>query len=246
MVIDTNKEIRRAVDTGKTTMGVRESEKNILNGKSKLILMSENIPADVFERIESLCTTSEIALYKYKGTSISLGAVCGKPFPIAVMSIEDTGKSKVLELLKWPFSDNVDNMKISNEEILYINALSNASHVTAKDCIIENKVICFLVNGKDLGKAIGKNAHVVKNLSFKLKKNVEIFGYYKEVKEFIKKAFNNVKIEGIELKEKDESKEVLISVDFENKRKILSNRKRMDRIKKILERNYKVTGVRIK
>ena len=137
-------------------------------------------------------------------------------------------------------------MKISNEEILYINALSNASHVTAKDCLIEEGVISFLVNGKDLGKAIGKNALVVKNLSFKLKKNIEIFGYFKEVEEFIKKAFHNVKIDGIEIKENDGSKEVLLSVDFENKRKILSNRKRMNRIKKILERNYKVTGVRIK
>ena len=66
------------------------------------------------------------------------------------------------------------------------------------------------------------------------------------MEEFIKKAFHNVKIDGIEIKENDGSKEVLLSVDFENKRKILSNRKRMNRIKKILERNYKVTGVRIK
>lgn len=101
MSIDTNKEIRRAVDTGKTIMGVRESEKNILNGKSKLVIISDNIPNDVLERIENLCKTSEIAVYKYKGTSISLGSVCGKPFPIAAMSIEDTGKSKVLEVVKW-------------------------------------------------------------------------------------------------------------------------------------------------
>ena len=100
MAIEANKEIRRAVDTGKTLMGVRESEKNILSGKSKLVIMSENIPQDVYERIESLCKTSEIALYKYKGTSISLGSVCGKPFPIAVMSIEDAGKSKVSKLIK--------------------------------------------------------------------------------------------------------------------------------------------------
>ena len=98
--IDANKEIRRAVDTGKTTIGIKESEKNILNGKSKLIIMSENIPQDVFERVESLCATSEIALYKYKETSISLGSVCGKPFPISVMSIEDAGKSKVSDLVK--------------------------------------------------------------------------------------------------------------------------------------------------
>ncbi len=137
-------------------------------------------------------------------------------------------------------------MKISNEEILYINALSNASNVTAKDCLIEEGVISFLVNEKELGKAIGKNALVVKNLSFKLKKNIEIFGYFKEVKEFIKKAFHNVKIDGIDIKENEGSKEIILSVDFENKRKILSNRKRLNRIKKILERHYKVTGVRIK
>lgn len=137
-------------------------------------------------------------------------------------------------------------MKLGNDEILYINALSEVSHVTAKDCLIGEGIISFLIRGEDLGKAIGKNASAVKNLSYKLKKNVEIFGYFKDVKEFIKKAFHNVKIDEIEVKENNESKEVLLSVDFENKRKILSNRKRMDRIKKILERNYNVTRVRIK
>lgn len=100
VTVDANKEIRRAVDTGKTKMGIRESEKSIISGKAKLAIISENIPKDVSERLISLSKTAEVPFYMYKGTSLSLGSVCGKPHSIAAMTIEDTGKSKVLELAK--------------------------------------------------------------------------------------------------------------------------------------------------
>lgn len=137
-------------------------------------------------------------------------------------------------------------MKISNEEILCMNALTSLSGVNPKDCIIDDDAISFVVNEKDVGRAIGKNAETIKNLRQKMKKNVEIFGYFDDVKKFVSNVFYNVKIEKMEVKGPDDKKEVLIFVDFENRRKILSNGKRFRRIREIAKRNYKVDGIRLK
>ena len=100
MAVDTEKEIRRAVDTGKTVFGERESEKSILKGNSRLIIISRNATISASERIEHLCNVASVPVYKFSGEGIELGAVCGKPFVISVIAIEDKGKSKVLELVK--------------------------------------------------------------------------------------------------------------------------------------------------
>lgn len=137
-------------------------------------------------------------------------------------------------------------MKIGNDEILCMNALASLSGVNPKDCIIDNDAISFVVNDRDVGRAIGKNAETIKNIRQKMKKNVEIFGYVDDVKKFISNVFYGVKIEKIEVKETDGKKEALIFVDFENRRKILSNGKRFRIIREIVKRNYKVDGIRLK
>ncbi|PJA17856.1 MAG: NusA-like transcription termination signal-binding factor, partial [Candidatus Diapherotrites archaeon CG_4_10_14_0_2_um_filter_31_5] len=79
-------------------------------------------------------------------------------------------------------------MKISNEEILLINALQNFSGVTARDCIISTKNILFVVNEKDVGNAIGKKGEKINKLKQKLKKNIEIYGYTEKPENFIKNS----------------------------------------------------------
>jgi len=96
--IDVNKEIRRAVDTGKVIFGSRQSNKNILKGNGELIISSQNISRLLKEKIKGLAKISEIPFYEFKGTSIELGAVCGKPYPVSVMTIVSAGKSKIFSI----------------------------------------------------------------------------------------------------------------------------------------------------
>ncbi len=98
--VDTSKEIRRATDTGKVIFGSKESENSIKNGSAKLIIIANNTPKLVQEKIISFAGVGSTPVFMFEGTGLDLGSVCGKPFPVSIMSIENEGKSKVLEVTK--------------------------------------------------------------------------------------------------------------------------------------------------
>ena len=96
--MDIQKSIRMAVDTGKVLLGKNESFRSINTGKSKLIILAGNAPIDVRVGVKKRAKLSNISVYEYEGTSIELGSLCGKPYPISVMSILDAGDSGILSL----------------------------------------------------------------------------------------------------------------------------------------------------
>ncbi len=97
---DIGKSIRLAVDTGKVRFGSRDAVKAALNGEAKLIIVAENCPKPVKADIEHYAKMSSIALYAYDGTSIELGSLCGKPFPVAALSVVEAGNSDILDAVK--------------------------------------------------------------------------------------------------------------------------------------------------
>lgn len=119
------------------------------------------------------------------------------------------------------------------EDILLINAFEKISRVSAKDCIVKGNIISFLVKGKEVGKAIGKKAMNVKELEKKLKKKIEIIGYYEKPEEVLSKTFD-VKINEVKRK----SKKLLLNLDLENKKKVFINIRRFKTVKELVERNY--------
>ena len=98
--VDAGKEIRRAVDTGKVLFGTREAEKSLKNGSGKLIIIASNCPQLVREKLVSFAENGKTPHFAFQGTGLDLGSVCGKPFTVSAMVIEDEGKSKVLDIIK--------------------------------------------------------------------------------------------------------------------------------------------------
>ncbi len=94
--VDLSKEIRRAVDTGKVVFGSKQSEKSILMGKSKLLIVVSNAPELVKEKAVHQAGISGIPYLNFEGTGLQLGSICGKPFNILLMSIEEVGKSTIV------------------------------------------------------------------------------------------------------------------------------------------------------
>lgn len=137
-------------------------------------------------------------------------------------------------------------MRLGTEEIFYLNALNTVSGANARDCIIQGNTISFLVRTEEIGKAIGKNASNLEKLQKKLRKKIEIFEYSANPEEFVKKAFFNIRFNAIETKEEEGKKTVFVSVDAENKSKILNNSSKIKRIKEIAKRNYNIEEIRIK
>lgn len=94
------KEIRRAVDTGKVSFGKRESEKRVLKGEAELIIVSRNTPKTVAERMRQLSDVTGTPVLEFQGTGLELGSVCGKPFIVSVMAVQNSGKSRILSVAK--------------------------------------------------------------------------------------------------------------------------------------------------
>jgi len=97
--MDVDRGIRVAVDTGDVTLGSEKSIQSLKLGKGQLAIVAENSPKNILEDVEYYCKLSDIPSYTYKGTSVELGSVCGKPFTVATLVINDPGDSTILETM---------------------------------------------------------------------------------------------------------------------------------------------------
>ncbi|MEM3824193.1 MAG: 50S ribosomal protein L30e [Candidatus Bathyarchaeia archaeon] len=97
-MIDLDKAIATAVKTGKVTFGANAAIQNAKTGKAKMIILAANCPKTIRQDIEYYCKLSNVPLITYKGSSLDLASVCGKPFTVSALSIREPGDSEILEL----------------------------------------------------------------------------------------------------------------------------------------------------
>ena len=95
--MDIRRAIRSAVSTGKVYLGSAQTEKSMKSGGAKLVIISSNCPPAV---VESLSKIKNVPLYNFEGSNMELGSACGKPFSVAIMSIENPGESDIMALQK--------------------------------------------------------------------------------------------------------------------------------------------------
>lgn len=94
--MDIKRALRSAVSTGTVYLGASETKKAIGTGKVKLVIISKNCKKNEMEAI----TKASVPIYKFEGTNVELGAACGKPFSVSVLSILKPGDSDILTLKK--------------------------------------------------------------------------------------------------------------------------------------------------
>lgn len=97
--MDLNKAIRLVVDTGKVELGSGKAKKVALLGGAKLLVLANNLPKQVLRDLEHYARLSAIPVLEFEGSSIELGTVCGKPFPVSALSIMEEGNSQILKAL---------------------------------------------------------------------------------------------------------------------------------------------------
>lgn len=93
--MDINKALKTAVTTGKVLFGFEQSMKAVKTGKAKLIIVSSNVSDKHMREIEK---QKKVPHYQFSGTNIELGAACGKPFSVSVLSVLMEGNSEILAL----------------------------------------------------------------------------------------------------------------------------------------------------
>ena len=97
-MIDVNKAIATTAKTGKIQLGANSALKSAKTKKAKLIIVASNCPQETRKVIEYYCQLSDIPVSIYKGTSVDLGAVCGKPFEVSALSVREPGDSNILKI----------------------------------------------------------------------------------------------------------------------------------------------------
>jgi len=97
-MIDVNKAITTTAKTGKVQFGASSALKSVKTKKAKLILLASNCPQNIKENLEYYCTLSEIPVSVFRGESTDLGALCGKPFNVSVLTIKEPGDSNILKI----------------------------------------------------------------------------------------------------------------------------------------------------
>jgi len=97
-MVDANKEIRRAVDTGKVAFGYKQCQKELAKGNGEIIIISSNMKPAEKEKLKHIAEVEGKKVYNYDNNGLVLGSVCGKPFVVSTMIVLDKGKSNVTEL----------------------------------------------------------------------------------------------------------------------------------------------------
>lgn len=70
-------------------IGYRKTLKCLLRGEAKLIIIANNIPKELLKNIEEIAKNLNVKIEFYQGSSLDLGILCGKPFPISTLAIVD-------------------------------------------------------------------------------------------------------------------------------------------------------------
>ena len=98
-MVDLEKALRNAVDTGKAYFGYKQALTSAKSGRAELFIIASNCPAKNREELIYWANLSNIKIHLYKGNSKDLGMACGKPFSITNVTIRDAGKSDILKLV---------------------------------------------------------------------------------------------------------------------------------------------------
>jgi len=98
-MVDVNKQIRRAVKSGKVGFGSKDALSSAGSARAKLIILAKNCRESDREDILHNAEQSEVPVYIFPGSSLDLGAVCEKPFPVSALVVREAGDSEVLKLV---------------------------------------------------------------------------------------------------------------------------------------------------
>lgn len=97
-MINVERAIRTAADTGRIIFGERETLKAVKNKDVKLVIFASNCPPNLREDLERYAKISKIPIYQFAGSALELGTTCGRRHFISMMGVVEAGDSDIFEL----------------------------------------------------------------------------------------------------------------------------------------------------
>jgi len=92
------KALKDALKEDKLTLGAKQVLNSIKN--SKLIVLSQSVEKEMFEKIESDAKKEKIPSVNFQGTSVALGRLCGLQFRISTLSFTSLTDANIKSILK--------------------------------------------------------------------------------------------------------------------------------------------------
>jgi large subunit ribosomal protein L30e len=92
------KALKDALKEDKLTMGAKQVLSSVKN--SKLIVLSQSVEKEMFEKIESDAKKEKIPFVNFQGTSVALGRLCGLQFRISTLSFTSITDANIKSILK--------------------------------------------------------------------------------------------------------------------------------------------------
>ena len=92
------KALKDALKEDKLTMGAKQVLSSVKN--SKLIVLSQSVEKEMFEKIESDAKKEKIPFVNFQGTSVALGRLCGLQFRISTLSFTSLTDANIKSILK--------------------------------------------------------------------------------------------------------------------------------------------------
>jgi N utilization substance protein A len=84
-------------------------------------------------------------------------------------------------------------VKFETQSIRTLAYFEKKTRVHARDCIITDDCIYFLVEPEKVGMAIGKNGAVIRDVRRAFGKNVKVLGYYPEPEDMLRNLMPGIK-----------------------------------------------------
>jgi N utilization substance protein A len=139
-------------------------------------------------------------------------------------------------------------IKLDKDTLLCIRALENISKVRAKDCIVTENEIIYIVAEDKVGQAVGKGGIHTKKIQIIHKKNVKIIGFSEEPVEFAKKIIGDrIEIKAITLETEATEKHIIVEADYKSHEAIRGKHsKKLKILKDLLKRHHNVADVILK
>lgn len=95
-----DQQLRLALSTGRVQLGSKQAVRELRRGRAKMAILSSNCPKEMKESIENYGKLGNIPILNHEKDSVDLGMLCGKPYPVSAIVINDPGDSKILDIVK--------------------------------------------------------------------------------------------------------------------------------------------------
>lgn len=132
-------------------------------------------------------------------------------------------------------------VKLGIDSIRTIALFEKITNVHARDCLITEECVYFLVDPEKIGLAIGRNGLVIKEVRNVLRRQVRIFGYSDSPEEMIKNMIPNIK----SMTFNDGS--MVITVPASDKVAVIGkNGRNIKAIKEIMKRHFSINHLKLR